>query len=237
MRSGAPPPARSSRGSGVRAEVLERLIEPAEIGHVGARHRKAAGLDLRHPLLHGHEPIGLGERERLQQHRVDDAEHRRRGADAEREGEHGDRGERRRAPQHAPAVPHVLPQHLEAGARADVTHFFLDLFRAAELHEGLPPRVIGRGAALDLLVDEHRERRLHLVVEVRVDAAAPEQVADEGANAGEPAGHVSATPARARSRARSVPSAWSWRRAARGPRASACRTSPAGDFPIHPTTR
>ena len=49
------------------------------------------------------QPFGVAERQRLEQHAVDDAEDRAVGADAERERDHGDQREAGRPPHHASA--------------------------------------------------------------------------------------------------------------------------------------
>jgi hypothetical protein len=54
-----------------------------------------------------HDAVGAGVGKRVQQDGVDEREHRRGGADAEREGEHGDGGEARVAAQGAEAVADV----------------------------------------------------------------------------------------------------------------------------------
>ena len=70
---------------------------------------------LRRLVEEPHEPIGLVERQRPQQHRVDDAEDGGVGADAEREDrDHGD-GERRRAEQDPEGVAEVGKQRAHDG--------------------------------------------------------------------------------------------------------------------------
>jgi len=54
-----------------------------------------------------HDTVGAGVGKRVQQDCIDEREHRRGGADAEREGEHGDGGEARVAAQSAEAVADV----------------------------------------------------------------------------------------------------------------------------------
>ena len=65
------------------------------------------------------QPLGVAERERLQQHAVDDAEDRAVGADAESEGEQRRRGERRGAPHHPHRIRDVL---LELGEKFRAIH-------------------------------------------------------------------------------------------------------------------
>ena len=55
-----------------------------------------------------HQPLRLRERQRLEQQGVDDAEDGGIGADAERQGDDGDRGESWARLQHADGVPDIL---------------------------------------------------------------------------------------------------------------------------------
>ena len=73
-----------------RAKILESADHLARVPEVGVRPRGLVdpALRERHPDLH--QPIGVGERERFEQDRVDDAEDRRVRANAERKGYHGD---------------------------------------------------------------------------------------------------------------------------------------------------
>jgi len=64
---------------------------------------------------HGDESIGIGEGHALEQRAVDDAEHRRRKSDAEREGEHRDRGESAALTQRTRAVPDVSENRVHGG--------------------------------------------------------------------------------------------------------------------------
>jgi hypothetical protein len=67
-----------------------------------------------------HDAVGAGVGKRVQQDGVDEREHRRGGADAEREGEHGDGGEPRVAAEGAKAVADVSRQLIDE-AEADGT--------------------------------------------------------------------------------------------------------------------
>jgi hypothetical protein len=81
-------------GCVLAAPVEQRVHARGAIGHRGAA---VAVLD-------PNQALGLLERQRLQQHRVDESEHRRAGADAERERGHGDHGEAGRLQQLADGV-------------------------------------------------------------------------------------------------------------------------------------
>ncbi len=82
------------------------------------------------------ESIGLGIRQRLQQHGVDNAQDGGGGADAERERQHGSEGESRRASQPADRVGHIAAQVLEPGERTLVAVAFLCLLDTAEGEAG-----------------------------------------------------------------------------------------------------
>jgi len=64
---------------------------------------------------------GVGERKPLQQHAVDDAEHRGVGANADRQRENDDRGEHRGLEQHAHRMPQVTTQFIHvAGHQSSI---------------------------------------------------------------------------------------------------------------------
>jgi len=75
---------------GADASHLRRLF--AQVGIVQDRQRDGVG-KIRRALAQDHDPAGIGERQRTQQHGVDDGEDRRRRADAERQRHDGDGGE------------------------------------------------------------------------------------------------------------------------------------------------
>ena len=78
------------RDRGHRGEARRARLEVDVVRHRDREERHVA-LEVR--LVDGDEAIGLGERERLQHHRVDGAEHRRRRTDADGSDEHRDGGE------------------------------------------------------------------------------------------------------------------------------------------------
>ncbi len=67
-------------------DVLEHRVLRLQVAMVGRRHRQP--VKLRRLSPERHEPLRLRERQRAQHDGIDDAENRRRGADAEREREH-----------------------------------------------------------------------------------------------------------------------------------------------------
>jgi hypothetical protein len=88
------------------AEIGEDLATRAPVDVFGIRDRCRGIVRLQVP--EEDQALRLRERQRPHQDRVNDAEHRRRGADAEPEGQHGDRGEPGTVPQHAQTLPEVL---------------------------------------------------------------------------------------------------------------------------------
>ena len=84
-----------------------------------------------------HEAVGRAHRQRAQQHTVDEAEERRVGADAEREGERDDSGERRALPEHSNGVAHVLREDVEHRQAVLLAVHFAKHVRPAEFLERL----------------------------------------------------------------------------------------------------
>ena len=98
----------------VERDVLERPVARLPVHQVGGRRRRARPVAQRVRLPDLHEPVRLVQRQRLEQDAVDDGEDGGVGADAERQREGGDQGERFLCREHSPCVPEVLQQHLES---------------------------------------------------------------------------------------------------------------------------
>jgi hypothetical protein len=98
-------------------QAIERFALLAQVGEVAKRKLRERDAVLRGLLAEGHHAIRLRERQRLEQHRVDDAEDGGVGADAERQGKNRDRAIGGLLPQHARAVGHVSPENLQEHAR------------------------------------------------------------------------------------------------------------------------
>ena len=99
-------------GESDRRELVERphLLAPRhEIQHRCAEVRKVEPIVLLGDL---DEAMGIGERQRPEQHRVHDGEHRRVRGDRQRDGQHDGRRERRRPPDRAERVPKIVHQHV-----------------------------------------------------------------------------------------------------------------------------
>ena len=122
---------------------------------------------LRH-MREKHELFWMVERQRPQEHAVDDREHRRRRADAEREREHGDDGERRRSAQATPRIGEIAPQRLEAAATPHIARYLRDMRDVAELETSVSLGVGARFAAFHAKRNRHLEMRVQLAVELEL---------------------------------------------------------------------
>src|SRR5262249_35070880 len=90
------------------------------VADVAGRWRVAREADGGGVLPDLHEAIGLAVGERLQEDRLDEAEDRRVGADAEGEGDDGDRRRGRGAEEHPQAETKVVEEGLHGGGRCKV---------------------------------------------------------------------------------------------------------------------
>ena len=79
------------------------------------------------------DPLGIGIGERLEQHGVDEAEHRCVGADADRQHADGDDREDRIAPQQEQAVAYILAQRFYPADAAAIAVLLADALDAAEV--------------------------------------------------------------------------------------------------------
>ena len=134
-----------------RLENGERFPEPAR--HDGN------DLDL-------HEAVRRAHRQRAQQQTVDEAEERRVRADAERERDRHDEGERRALQQHSEGVAYVLGEDVEERQAMLFAVRFAEPVRSAELQQGLASSVRGGEAAPLELVSQELEVRRQLLVEL-----------------------------------------------------------------------
>ena len=106
--------------------------------------REAHGLFVETGAIEKHEVVGPVHRQRPQQEAVGDAEHRRIGADADREREHRREREAGTACEHARAVSHVLPEVVDPARAARVARLLLDGIQAAEAGERQTPGLARR---------------------------------------------------------------------------------------------
>src|SRR6185312_8076921 len=114
-------------------------------------------------------------RGRTKQQAVDDGEHRRVGADAERQGEHDAGAERRFGANAARRVADVVRQAVDEGGAAAVADFFFRSFEAAERDQRVAAGVLEGDAALHVLFRFTRDVEAELRVELAFDVAAPDQ--------------------------------------------------------------
>ena len=95
-------------------ERLEALALRFPVMEVGRRNRHRSQARFRPQIRHRDDAIGVRIRQRPQHHRVDDAEHGRRGADPEREGQNGREREGGLSRKAARRIPKVLKELLHA---------------------------------------------------------------------------------------------------------------------------
>ena len=92
------------------------------------------------------EAVLLRKRQGLEHDGIEDAEHRRAGADAQGQGGDGEHGDARAAARELPSqrVPQVASEVVEPPCAADVAAQLLDLVEAAELEARAPARLVLR---------------------------------------------------------------------------------------------
>jgi hypothetical protein len=95
--------------------------------------------------------------------------------DPERQRDQGNRRESRAAPEQPSAVPKILNHVVDDADAARIPAFLLRLLDAAEPAQRRAARLIRRHAAGDIRLGLPGEVILDLVVEIAVDAAAPEE--------------------------------------------------------------
>src|SRR5208282_2427701 len=168
---------------GAAAEILEDVIlllpihqslpiqtDVAELYRVFARRQDCLGMRIGNDVEQG----GV-------HHAVD----RRVGADAQREGEHGDQREARVAAQLAGAIAQILNEGFEPGAGAGAADFLFDLLEAAQFDARGAAGFCGRQPGAEFLFGEQVQVCTDLRVEVAVGAVAAQQIAEETADAPE----------------------------------------------------
>ena len=82
-------------------------------------------------FVEGEEPLGLGIRQRLEQHTVDDGEHDGGRSGAEGECQQDDSRKSRLLPQSAKCIAEILPQVLQPACAAGIPAVFFHLLGAA----------------------------------------------------------------------------------------------------------
>ena len=154
----------------VRDQLVEHVVSVADVGVVRIR-EDAIRIGLRRIVaVEPHELRGAA-RQRTEEQRVDQREHRAVDADAEREHGDHDEAEARLAPPHADRVPQVLRERIEERDAALLAVRLLDARDAAEIAERGPLRVRARQPASLMLVGEQIEMRAQLLVQFIVAAS------------------------------------------------------------------
>ena len=138
----------AQRGVGTVARFRKRFSSAARSRHGKVDAANAGGVD--------------HVRRRAKEKRVDRAERRRVGADADSERRDGDRGERRIAAHRTQSVPNVLRDPLESGRGMRVVQLFAHDGRISEGAARLERRVGGAHPAAHESLCLHRDVRLHL---------------------------------------------------------------------------
>ena len=134
-------------------------------------------------IVQQHEPLGLADRQGLQQDAVDERKDRAVGADAKGQGGHGDQRERGTAAKDAQAVAEILRDLVEPARAANVAAVFLDLLHAAEC-QPRPAARLGLGhPRLDVVGDQAFEVIAELRVQLMLDALPLQQPAPPGHDA------------------------------------------------------
>ena len=109
---GLPLAGEDDAGPGDRGRVRQRLALFLDVGEVRPRHRRPAAFG---EVIDPHEPLRVLVRQGLEQHAVHDAEDGAVGADAQRQRQHGDGGERGALDQAAEGVANVLAKGIHRG--------------------------------------------------------------------------------------------------------------------------
>ena len=130
------------------------------------------------------EPIGIGKRQRTQQHGVDDGKHRGCGADAygERRNRHGRK--RRLFPQRSECISKILQRRLDDRERLRLAVLFADLHRSSKSDERRPARFVRRHAVADMFLGQQLQVDRYLFVEVRIAAVVPAKQAGDARDGG-----------------------------------------------------
>jgi len=116
--------------------------------------------------------------QRLQQHRVDDAEHGGVGADAEGEGQDSHRREARRSAQRPHGISQITARILQPPERSLASVELLRLLNPSQRALGGEPSLLRRHASTSKLVLRQREMGSELTREVRFRPLRPEEVVE-----------------------------------------------------------
>ena len=200
-RSGSPPPVRLKAPPAVdviRRHERERAAVAPPVEVVGRRDRTEPAALARALLGERHHAIGARIRQRPPQHRVDDAEDRGVGADAERQREERDDRESRLPPQH-PNAEHRRPVELRPTCR----HAPQALRRSAARHGRGRRAPTGTSPARRAACPHSHERRARAAAALAQRADSPRADRRRSARADRPAAPREAAASAARQPRRS----------------------------------
>ena len=124
------------------------------------------------------QPIAVLVGQRLEQHGADDAEDRRVGPDAERQGQDGHRGEGGAVPERAQGEPGVGGEALEPRQSALIADRLGGLGETSRREQRLPARLGRSHAAPDVLGGLQVEMGLQLLAEIGIRAVSGEESDD-----------------------------------------------------------
>ena len=165
-------PSRDHRGAprcvvGERRERLALLLPIQNIRH-GHLCRTLGLAAAGHFVRECDNPFLFRVRQRVEEHGVHDAEHRRVGADGERHHHNAHASGAARPVEAAQGVPHVLQCGVQDREAASVPICLFDGLQAAEREERLPPGLVWLHACPDVLVHQHVHVAFELALELRV---------------------------------------------------------------------
>ncbi len=155
--------AQSSRGR----QRLERSAEPLPVQEI--ERADAVARRRRRRFEHTDDAFGLGIRERLQQHGIDQAEHGSVGANANRHHPDRDGGKAAIPQQQLQPVADVTQERVDPADGALIAMRFLHRFDAAEPAPGLAPGLLGRQARGQAVTLGHLEVGQHLALELALE--------------------------------------------------------------------
>ena len=173
----------------VGGEVGEHGVPRPPVCVVGRRCDVPGPAAERIGFEHPDDARGIPEGQRTEEHRAGEAEHRRAGADPDRQ--RGDRDNREHGvPGEGPdGIAEVLHRGVDERNTAMIAVMLLDLFGAAEAQCRRAPGLGRRHAATQVLADQKIEMRRHLAVEVVVETARSEQRTETKRQLREPGRH------------------------------------------------
>ena len=133
--------------------------------------------------LDEHQLPRVAHRQHPEHQRIDQAEDRRVGADAQSEREHDDHREGAIPEGHPHGVAQIPSDLVEPPAMPPRTNAFFRLLHAAELQEGEAPRLVRRHAIAHLIRGGHVDERLQFVVQIALGPISRDDSAHDGGEA------------------------------------------------------